>query len=1136
MQYNSSTTIAIEGADRPIAAVEDTVADETQAIKSYVRSIQKDVANGIATEHTYRPALKALLEASGSRIAATNEPKRIECGAPDFTVSRQIEHGLLTLGYVEAKDIGTDLAAIERNSERVNPTTREGQQVKRYRAALANLILTDYLEFRWYVRGERRSVARLASVDARRRLVVDGDGGSAVLGALSDFLAQRPEAISRPSDLAERMARLTHLIRNVVGTAFENGVASPTLRGLRDAFAEVLIPNLSESDFADMFAQTLSYGLFAARVAHDPSGGLFRRQDAAHEIPRTNPFLRNLFDHIAGARLDDEPFVGLVDDLAQLLAHTEMPAVLSDFGKRQARTDPVMHFYETFLAAYDPALREMRGVYYTPEPVVSYIVRSVDELLRTRFECPDGLADTSTITYPLTGEDGNAHSVQAPKVLVLDPACGTGTFLYAVIDLIRDEFIRGGNAGKWSGYVQDGLLPRLFGFELLMAPYAMAHLKLGMQLAAKDIPEEHRSDWAYDFATGERLSIFLTNTLEEAIKRSQMLMGQFISEEANAAANIKKDKRIMVVLGNPPYSGHSANKGPWIRKLVRDYYHVDGQPLAERNSKWLQDDYVKFIRFGQWRIQETGQGVLAFVTNHGYLDNPTFRGMRQQLMNAFTDIYILDLHGNSKKSEVTPDGSKDENVFDIQQGVAIAVFVREPGETPPATVHHANLWGVREGKYDDLARNTVASIDWTTLQPNSPSYLFAPQDVELLPEYDSCWPVTKMFLVYASTVTTARNDFAMAYDRSTLNERVGDLRNRSVDDRSLREKYRLKDVSYWNLKTARERLQNIQEVDSFVRTYCYRPFDFRFVFYHEAICERLRSQVMRHMEIKNVALLTHRPQSPGDFTFAYCTNMIGDQCVAANKTAGGGNSFQFPLYLNDTPTDTNGTLFPKTEVAGATNLAPDFIQALSGELGLAFVPDATGDLEKTFGPEDVFHFVYAVLHSPAYRKRYAEFLRTDFPRVPLTGSVELFKALIGSGAELVALHLLESPGLRAGITRYPVPGDHLVEPGHPRYLPPGEPEPGTGKPLQEGRIYISKDDRRSGKRGQYIEGVPPDVWEFQVGGYQVCEKWLKDRRGRTLTSADLGHYERIVVALKETIRLMAEIDEAIEAHGGWPLR
>jgi hypothetical protein len=544
--------------------------------------------------------------------------------------------------------------------------------LRRYLTSLDNLILTDYLEFRWYLKGKRQLRARLASLQDGR-FVKERKGWGPVLHLIQSFLAHQPEPVSRPRQLAERMARLTHLIRDLVVASFETRTASQNLLDLREAFSEVLIPDLAVPQFADMFSQTLAYGLFAARINHTDSAR-FQRKDASREIPRTNPFLRRLFSTIAGPELDDEPFVGFVDDLAQLLADSDMDAILKDFGTNTRRRDPVVHFYETFLAAYDPRLREARGVYYTPEPVVSYIVRSVDGLLQSRFAVARGLSDSSQTFYK--SNDENGQQKRTHRVLILDPACGTGTFLYKVIDLIREGFHQQNNAGKWPGYVHEHLLPRLFGFELLMAPYAVAHLKLGMQLTALDLPIEERPDWSYTPEASERLSVFLTNSLEAAQKRSELLIGRYISDEANAAAEIKRDLPIMVVLGNPPYSGHSANKGEWITGLVRDY--ANKEPGARRlaQAKWLQDDYVKFIRFGQWRISQTGAGILAFITNHAYLDSPTFPGMRRHLMETFSEIYLLDLHGDARRGDRAPDGGQDENVFDIEQGVAIGLFIK----------------------------------------------------------------------------------------------------------------------------------------------------------------------------------------------------------------------------------------------------------------------------------------------------------------------------------------------------------------------------------------------------------------------------------------------------------------------------
>ena len=645
----------------------------------------------------------------------------------------------LNLGYIEAKDVGKSLDEAER-----------AEQLTRYRRALPNLVLTDYLEFRWYADGELRTAARLARAGAGGKLTAEKGGAEAVGKLLGDFLAHQPASIASPQLLAVRMARLAHLIRDIIAAAFEGDKASALLCGWREAFAKTLIADLDQpektGEFADMLAQTLAYGLFAARVM-DISPG-FTRQEAQHLIPKTNPFLRDFFYQVTGPQMDDEPFAGFVDDLAALLAAADMNTILADFGKRTGQEDPVMHFYETFLAAYDPKLRETRGVYFTPSPVASYIVRSVDALLRTCFKCPQGLADSTQVEIdnpaPAPPGKGGAKppkKIKVHKVLMLDPATGTATFPYAVIDHIRAGFMQSGNAGLWSSYVREHLLPRLFGFELLMAPYAVAHFKLGLQLAALDLPEAQRKAWAYDFQGDERVGVYLTNTLEGPHEHTGLpLFTQFLARETDAADRIKQDLPVLVIFGNPPYSGHSANKGAWIDGLLKgqlpdgtktaSYYELDGQPLGERNSKWLQDDYVKFIRWAQWRIEKTGSGILAFITNHSYLDNPTFRGMRRALMNTFTDIYVLDLHGNAKKREVAPDGGKDENVFDIQQGVAIGIFVKEPGKTGPAQVHHAGLWGKRQDKYDWLLDNGLETTPWQALAPQAPFYLFVPQNTD----------------------------------------------------------------------------------------------------------------------------------------------------------------------------------------------------------------------------------------------------------------------------------------------------------------------------------------------------------------------------------------------------------------------
>ncbi len=1040
------------------------------AINDYLSEIESAFRTGIAAEHAYRPALERLLESASEDLNAVNDPRRIDIGAPDFIVLR----GDSPIGIVEAKDIGANLDQVERSD-----------QVDRYRK-FGNLILTDYLEFRWYVEGERREIARIAEArDGKIRPLREHFEKLASL--LRRFALAEMPRIATARELAGRMADVAHEVRLLIQADLESGDPSGELVAQKTAFEETLIPGLDERQFADMYAQTLAYGLFAARVNYGGAKGAFTRQVAAHYIPRTNPFLRRLF-HSAEFNVG-ERVAWLVDRLADLLNHTDIDQVLEGFGRATRQEDPVVHFYETFLSQYDPAMRERRGVYYTPEPVVSYIVRSVDHLLRTRFGRAEGLADRN--------------------VMILDPATGTGTFLYFVIRQIYEAL--GHARGGWDQYARDHLLHRIFGFELLMAPYTIAHMKLGLELG----------QMGYNLEREQRLGIYLTNALEQQLRAEQQtLLAHYIVAEANEAEAVKRDRPIMVVLGNPPYSGHSANKDTWVDGPLRDYYRVDGKPLGERNPKWLQDDYVKFIRFGQWRIEQTGEGVLAFVTNHGYLDNPTFRGMRQQLMQAFSEIYLLNLHGNARKRESAPDGGPDENVFDIQQGVAIGIFVKRRGEGGPARVYHADLWGERGGKYAALWENDVSTTAWAELKPDAPFYLFVPQDIDLREEYRQGWKVAEMMPVNSVGIVTARDALTIHWSKPELMETVRDFASLPAEE--AREKYKLgKDVRDWKVPLAQADLRKHGIEEELATPVLYRPFDIRFTYYtgqtRGFICMP-RPEVMGHMLAgKNVGLHLCRQIVSETWQHVLVTNRLTDDSYVSNKTRERG--YTLPLYLYPDPNELfSKAPWPPGPDGRRPNLNPDFVQEMEDRLGLRFVTDGQGDLERTFGPEDVFHYAYAVFHSPTYRERYAEFLRIDFPRLPLTSDLDLFRLLRALGGELVALHLMKKR--LEPITRYPVVGSHIVERGHPRYTEPSGDTPG--------RVYINRE--------QYFEGVPPEVWAFHVGGYQVCEKWLKDRRGRQLSYDDIDHYQRVVAALAETMRLMDEIDGVIADHGGWPIR
>jgi hypothetical protein len=1061
--------------------------DPAEALSRYLKEVQNALQRGRATEHTYRPFLVGLFNQLAPGTLTTNEPKRSAAGAPDFVVTTLKFD--FSIGYIEAKDLGFSL-----------DEALATEQLARYRRHLPNLLVTDYLEFRWFVTGEKnpRLTARLAHVSPAGKLIPDPDGQKAFLALVREFAARSPEGISAPEPLAERMAALAHLVRDLIVEAFRTEQASPLLRDWHRAFEQTLLPDLTEEDFADMFAQTLAYGLFSARIMGGGSKH-FDRADAQKHIPKTNPFLRDFFYLITGPDLDDEPFAGFVADIVQTLSLTDVYALLENFGRRGTR-DPMLHFYETFLGAYDPKLRELRGVYYTPEPVVGWLVRSVDALLKSHFDLPAGL------------EDASRDAKGQHRVLVLDPATGTATFLYAVIRFIRARFQKRNDAGQWAGYVHRDLLPRLYGFELLMAPYAVAHFKLGLELAARDIEELWRDKWTYEFHPGERLNIFLTNTLDDAGHKFQTLLGPAgaISAEAQQAAAVKRDLPVLVVMGNPPYSGHSANHGEWISGLVRDYYFVDGKPLGERNSKWLQDDYVKFIRWAQWRLDQTGSGILAFVTNHGYLDNPTFRGMRQQLMQSFDEIWLVDLHGNADKGEIPPDGGKDDNVFDIKRGVALGIFVKlptKPGtKKRPAKVRHFHLWGKRAHKYTWLDAHDVTDTKWAVLKPQSPNYYFFPQDLRLKEEYEAGWKLDEMMPVTVIGPNSHRDDFAVSFDEHVLTQRLNDLRNPKLADAELVRKYQLTESKDWTMHAARACDLSVERPLRCI----YRPFDFRFMLYGRWIFDRPRPELVHHIRSGSLALITTRQTKENFAVF------VTDQPPAQHKLATPyDGSYLSPLYLY--PRQKEPEEFIVEDGDGPTaNLAPKFIEEFSTKLKLKFVTLGVGDRKKTFGPDDVLHFAYAIFHAPEYRTRYAEFLRIDFPRLPLTTNLKLFRQLCEFGKQLTELHLLKVTGtLRVS---FPEKGDNSVQ--DVTYTPPHGSEPG--------RVLINDE--------QYFANIPPEVWAYQVGGYQVCEKWLKDRRDRQLTIDERATYPCIVAALAETLRLQAEIDAAIAAAGGWPLQ
>lgn len=849
-------------------------------------------------------------------------------------------------------------------------------------------------------------------------------------------------------ELAGRLARLCHLLRGTLDSVWKTGPDDGPLHAQLAALRNVPNQDMSVERFTDMSAQSIVHGLFIARCCSRKFGGS-TRNNAVEALLATNPSLRPLFDPIASPELDPR-VARVVDRVAELLAATDTSRILKDL-QEAGHADPVLHFYETFLAQYDPKLREIRGVYYTPRAVVDYIVRSVDFLLRQGFDLEEGLADRTTSTE------------EHPGILVLDPAVGTGAFLQGVIEFVKAHVADHHGKAAWNGHLRAHLLPRLRGFELLMAPHAIAHMKLGMQLAGD----------GYTFAPGERLHVYLTDTLEEA----------------SSAGEIDPRRPIVVVLGNPPYSGHSANHGPWIRELLQDYKRDVPELAKPGQAKWLQDDYVKFIRFAQWRVDRANHGIVAYVTNHAWLSNPTFRGMRKSLFDTFDAIWIYNLHGNSKKRERAPDGGPDENVFDIQQGVAIAFLVRyeDRSKAMKKVVRHAELWGARAHKDDVLAASSLATTNWRPIEPAAPEYLFIPQPpMALREEYQNYWPVTTIFDQGgdpAPGIVTTHDDFAISRTTAEMAEKVERLLA-TRNEASARELWTLCSQSQWSYTRAKGELAD-GGWRARVVSLLYRPFDVRTTVYDRNIAVHRRERVSAHFlpPRRNLGLITNRAVEAGAWQHVLCTTQIIAHHALSIKEI----NYLLPLWLYE------GGDRPNHRRA---NLNPDFVRGLPGK------PK----------PEQVFNYVYAILHSPGYRQRYEELLKTDFPRVPVIKNSTCFAALVEIGERLVGLHTQETPPT-GPLPEFPVAGSNKVE----------------KVSWKAGRVYINP--------LQHFEPVPEEVWTMTLGGYDPAEKWLKDHKkeGRSLSLSDIKHYQAMIGLLAETRALMLKIDAVIANHGGWPL-
>jgi hypothetical protein len=1028
--------------------------------QSYFKTVQQlYLSDNESSEHTYRTALENLLQAFEKEYIKRNlnvkqEPKKQEDkGRPDFKVTTQEQ---LTIGFVETKKIGEDLKKI-----------LNSKQLENYKQLSDNIILTDYLQFYIINKGELVFDSSLFyEINlSNTRFKLEKYHIEKFTQLLKMFFESKPDPIFKTQDLAMKLSEKAKFLREYCNAELDKeNDDTNLLQGLYKAFGDTLLPLLDTQYFADIYAQTLTYGLFLAALNCDDARTLLNKNTAYSLLPNTFPLIKELFH-----RLDDFPaeIIWSVDEIISILKVTDFAAIKKEFveyrHKEQGFNDPFIFFYEDFLKHYDKTQRELRGVYYTPEPVVSFIVRSIEIILKDTFGLNDGFINKD--------------------VTLLDFATGTGTFLLHSFRLALEQAQKIGDKQTVNMVLNEQIINNFYGFELLVAPYVIAHLKIS----------EYLKEQGYSIEPGKRLNIYLTNTLTN--KEPQPFPTMPALSKEGKEANKIKNKDILVILGNPPYSGHSANKGDWIQEKMKEYYQVDGQPLGEKNPKWLQDDYVKFIRFAQWKMENIDHGIVGIITNHSYLDNPTFRGMRQSLMKSFDEIYILDLHGNSKKKEKCPDGSKDENIFDIQQGVAIAFFIKKNKKQKKCKIFQGDLFGMREIKYLSLFDSSINNLIWNEIHPNSPFYLFKSRTGLENKEYFLSNSIKDIFNFNSNGIISKRDRLVVNFNGEEIISNLKEFLNPKNSDLEISQKFSLSliDKDKWNLSKTRQYLIKNGINDKCLKLFDYRPFDKRYIYYDDVLVARTVRALSDNLQSGNIGLVCGRA---GHNVGSNLWNLlyIVDSPIDLNLFYRGGAT-TFPLYIyqnnGNNGTDLNGNNFLFNEDGKKDNFTKDFRKYIKTKY------------KASYTPEQILGYIYAVLHSPTYRTKYIEFLKIDFPRVPFTDDEKLFKELSNIGEKLIASHLMkEIPSeidcrLLGEGTNYKV---ELVK-------------------YEKGKIWFNKE--------RYFDNVSEEVWNYYIGGYQVLDKWLKERKKHeiTLEIADIRHFQDVVNILAYTIKTMNKIDD-----------
>ena len=1030
---------------------------DTNLIKMYIKEINKIYSTGIAREHTYRPAFVTLINGIDKNLQALNEQKQIECGSPDITILKD-KH---TVGHVEFKDVGKSLDDAEKT-----------EQIERY-LKLDALIISDYLEFRLFINGERKQSVRIASINKSGKVVIDETKIDDLVNLLIYFLDRKVKKVEKAKDLATRMAHIAKGIQEHLFTMLKDGNVSDDVNDIKNSLTKVN-SNVSDEKFTKMYAQTIAYGFFMAKWYHKDSEP-FTRQNAVNKLPETTDFLKCLFKHVMLESVTDESYYYLIEDMVTLLANTDMDKIREN-ARKEGKKNLALYFYEIFLGEFDKEEKKSMGVFYTPEQIVAFMVKSVDSLLKSEFNIQKGIADTQKVndTRVKNVKNSKKHNeINATedtpyRVNILDPAGGTGTFLHETIRFIRETSHMKDNAGMWASYVDAQLIPRLQMFEIMIASHTIAHLNLHMAVTEQN----------ENITLHKPFNIWLANTLDDkALEKMDSGILSCVKKQISNAYKVKKDFPIMVIMGNPPYNGNSANVYD-----IEAYKYIDGVKLIEKAWKPLNDDYVKFIRWSQLRIEAEGCGMIAFITSNSYLDNVTFRGMRKSLMDTFNEIDIINLHGDVKKK--CPDGSKDENVFDITIPVTITIFIKKQEKHNNTIIKYAELYGTREDKFNFLNSHSLDNIEWEEVKPQAPNYMFKPTNGEE-PEYLDYVSLTDIFTEKAVGLMTGNDAITMKFSKnevvSFINEFV------KLSDEEGNKKYNT-DNGDWQFEKAKKDIVNTHiDINNIVKV-LYRPYDFRYTYFtgnstgiHNRPSVLMCNMANRdNLAIVGVREVSTRQNTDNEYNHVFITNTIADKNTHTK------NSYVFPLY---TYCNNKGK-----EIEKKCNINHIFIEAIENKLKIKCIVD--------FSYEDVIYYIYAIINSPMYRSRYITSIKYDYPKIPILADVKKFKALCKFGKELTETHLMKNNKEVINVS-YPVTGDNTV----------------SKVKYEDGKVFINKT--------QYFGNIPEEVYKAVIGGYQVVYKWLNYRKDMVLSYEDIEHVEKMLNAIAISFKIQEEIDSVI---------